>query len=356
MSRYEQDSENASSRQRERLPKSADRRAAGSEAAYHHERSRQPDGTAGDQEMDVGDGEMRRPVSDEPHAAVETLPADEDETDSVAGLEEEEEQNRPVRYATARMRLDEIHLGERFRRVPNRNLESLKRSIERSELLHLLVVTEDGLLVAGHRRLEALKALGETETVVRVVRNLGEGLLLAMRDENEEREPLTPLELAALADAIEPGVRAEAKERQRQGGRRKVVANYHNLERRGRARDRVAAAVGKSATTLRKIKEVQVSGRADLIEEMDQSGRVDRVYKKLKEPQADLISELDRKAKAFIQATEPDIKKVLEDFDSYVHKDRVSSLADRFQEIGRFAERLRDHLDPHSRAARSPLR
>jgi ParB-like nuclease domain. len=300
--------------------------------------------------MHVGDGEMRPPISDEPHAAVETLPADEDETDSVASTDVEEK--RPLRYATKQMRLDQIRVGKRFRKNPSTNVESLKRSIEESELLHLLVVTRDGLLVAGHRRLEALKELGETETLVRVVRNFGEGLLLAMRDENVEREPLTPLELAALADAIEPEIRAEAKERQRQGGRRKVVVNNHNLERRGRARDRVAAAVGKSASTLKKIKEVQASGRADLIEEMDRSGKVDPVHRRLKEPQRDLISELERKATRFIKETEPDIDKLLDD--SHADGVRAVRLADRFEKIGRFAARLRDAFRP-PRAALSPL-
>lgn len=351
MSRYEQDSENASSRQSEHLPRSADRLAAAGEGAYHHERSRQPDDTAGDQEMHVGDGEMRRPISDEPHAAVETLPADEDETDSVASTDVEEK--RPLRYVTERMRLDQIRVGKRFRKDPSTNVESLKQSIERSELLHLLVVTRDGLLVAGHRRLEALKARGETETVVRVVRNLGEGgLLLAMRDENEEREPLTPLEAAALAEAIEPGIRAEAKERQRKGGKRKVVANYRNLGRRRQTRDQVAAATGMSASTLKKIKEVKASGRADLIEEMDRSGKVDPMHRRLKEPQRDLISELERKATRFIKETEPDIDKLLDD--SHADGVRAVRLADRFEKIGRFGTKLRDAFRP-SRAALSPL-
>ena len=281
----------------------------------------------------------------------EAVKADEHETGSVATSDEEED----IRYFTRWMRLNEIQVGKRFRKDPTRKLESLKRSIERRGLLHFIVVTEDGRLVAGYRRLEAIKALGKTKAIVHVVPDFGEGLLLAQRDENLEREDLTPLEAAALADAIELEIRAEAKERQRQGGKQKAREESHNLGRRQPTRDLVASTVGMSARSLKKVRAVRASGREDLIEEMDKSGKIQPAFEKLTDSKSDLISELDRKANVFRRATELDIKKVLEVVDFDEDEDRVRRLADTFEDIGRFAVILRSHL-PSGGPARSRLR
>ena len=58
------------------------------------------------------------------------------------------------------MALDEIQVGHRFRSNLENGLGELAASIRRLGLLAPLVVSPDGLLLAGRRRLEALQRAG----------------------------------------------------------------------------------------------------------------------------------------------------------------------------------------------------
>ncbi len=77
---------------------------------------------------------------------------------------------------TACIPIDQIQIGERHRKVVG-DIESLKQSIEKLGLLHFIIVTVQGLLVAGFRRLEACKSLGMQEVPVHVVDCLDDALL-----------------------------------------------------------------------------------------------------------------------------------------------------------------------------------
>jgi ParB family chromosome partitioning protein len=90
------------------------------------------------------------------------------------------------------MLLAEVTVDQRVRRDLG-NIASLAASIASLGLLHPLVVKPDGTLVAGARRLEAVRSLGWTEVPVTVVHNLTEALplLQAERDENTERKAMT---------------------------------------------------------------------------------------------------------------------------------------------------------------------
>ena len=67
-----------------------------------------------------------------------------------------------------KMRIDAIQIGERYRKYIG-NIEALAQSIADVGLLHPVVVTPDGELVAGQRRLAAIKLLGWTTVPVTVV-------------------------------------------------------------------------------------------------------------------------------------------------------------------------------------------
>ncbi len=207
----------------------------------------------------------------------------------------------PPVYRFIVLEISEIQVGERFRKNPTEGLESLMASIKRVGLLHPPVVTEKRLLVVGQRRLEAFKALGRTKIPVRMVKNLEDGLLVAEQDENTERLDYAPSEARALAKAIEPRLRAEAKERQREGGRRKgkLRGSSRKQGAKGKAKDLAAKAAGMSRRTLKKIEDVEKSGRQDLKEEMDKTGKVDAVHKKLRAalPLDDRIRAIDKTAK-----------------------------------------------------------
>ena len=86
------------------------------------------------------------------------------------------------------------------------------RTASQVGLLHPVVVTPEGRLIAGQRRLEACLTLGWTEVPVTVV-----DLYQVARGEAHEnlvRKDLLPSEIVALKRAIEPLERREARERQ----------------------------------------------------------------------------------------------------------------------------------------------
>jgi N6-adenosine-specific RNA methylase IME4 len=105
--------------------------------------------------------------------------------------------------------------------------------------------------------------------------------------ENAVRKALTPSEMVSIAAAIEPLERAKAKERQLQGTRAKPSENF-SKGANGRALDKVATFAGVSRPTLIKAREIWEAAEAEpekfgkLLADMDHTGRVDGVHKRLK--------------------------------------------------------------------------
>src|SRR3954465_10080507 len=99
------------------------------------------------------------------------------------------------------MRIALICVGRRHRRDVG-DIRSLAQSIARLGLLHPIVVAPNGRLVAGARRLAAVKSLGWTRVPVRVVRSVADAAeaLRAERDENTERKQFLPSEMVSIAD------------------------------------------------------------------------------------------------------------------------------------------------------------
>lgn len=154
------------------------------------------------------------------------------------------------------VRIDAIRVEDRARRE-YRNIDSLAASIQELGLLHPPVVTRDLRLVAGGRRVEAVKALGWDMVPVTVADDLTDtaALLQAESDENTEREPLTLSEAAALAKSIEDVLKPLAAERV--GGRpAKTAGNLPGVSE-PRPREVAAKASGVSATTIRKVRHVE---------------------------------------------------------------------------------------------------
>src|ERR1700675_3225506 len=109
------------------------------------------------------------------------------------------------------MNIDQIQVGFRYRRDLG-DVRALADSIAEVGLLHPVVVTAEGRLIAGQRRLEACRSLGWTDVAVTVV-----DLYQAARGEAHEnlvRKDLLPSEIVALKRAIEPLERRDARERQ----------------------------------------------------------------------------------------------------------------------------------------------
>lgn len=118
------------------------------------------------------------------------------------------------------MPVDAIEVLDRHRQELG-DIDALAASIRYSGLLHPVVVTREGRLVAGQRRLEAVRQLGWAEVPVRIAWSVDSArdLLLAERDENTCRKPMTASELYALGKALEEMERPKARERQGGSGR-----------------------------------------------------------------------------------------------------------------------------------------
>ena len=66
------------------------------------------------------------------------------------------------------MNIDQIKVGFRYRKDLG-DLRTLAKSIDEVGLLHPVVVTPEGRLIAGQRRLEACRLIGQTDVPVTVV-------------------------------------------------------------------------------------------------------------------------------------------------------------------------------------------
>jgi ParB-like nuclease domain/DNA methylase len=171
-------------------------------------------------------------------------------------------------------RLNSIKVGRRHRKDLG-DLRPLADSIQAVGLLHPVVVDRQDQLIAGQRRLEAVKLLGWTSIPVHVVdlECLAEGELA----ENACRKDFLPSELWSISQAVRERV-STPRGRPRKGEK---VESCH-LFPGGKTRDKTAAFFGVSGRHLEKIGAICESGHADLVEEMDTAPRsVHRVYTKL---------------------------------------------------------------------------
>ena len=146
------------------------------------------------------------------------------------------------------------------------NILGLCESIGRLGLLHPLVLNGRRELIAGGRRLAAVKRLGWETVPVRVVESLDDAVaaMQAERDENNCREDLTPTEIVEIGRAIEALEKPKAKERLKDAGRAGGKASGKLPEAStGDTRDKVGAALGVSGKTYEKAKQVVEAAEAE---------------------------------------------------------------------------------------------
>ena len=178
--------------------------------------------------------------------------------------------------------IDQIEVGFRYRKDLG-DLRVLADSIAEIGLLHPVVVTPSGRLIAGQRRLQACRQLGWKDVPVTVV-----DLYQAARGEAHEnfvRKDLLPSEIVALKRAIEPLERRAARERQ--GSRTDLCLPATVAECQGAARDKIARYLGVGKTTIDRAEAVVEAAEEDpeeyghLVEQMDRSGKVAGAYRRL---------------------------------------------------------------------------
>jgi ParB family chromosome partitioning protein len=182
------------------------------------------------------------------------------------------------------MQLATIKIGTRHRKDLG-DIDALAASINTIGLLHPVVVNSDGVLIAGRRRLEAVRRLGWSEIPATVATNLTDAmkLLQAERDENTERKDFLPTELQDMRLAMEPTERKSADLRMKAG----TPSVKFTEGPKGNTLDKIAGALGVSRPTLEKIGAVVEAARehpeayGDLPEQMDRTRKVTPAYNEL---------------------------------------------------------------------------
>jgi ParB-like chromosome segregation protein Spo0J len=176
------------------------------------------------------------------------------------------------------------------------DIGALAASIAADGLLHPVVVTAAGVLVAGERRIRSFQRLGRVDIPARVV-DLP-GIARGEYAENFFRKEFTPSEAVVISEAIAPAEKAKAKERQRER------TDQHPAKFSG-SNDEAAAHVGKavgiSRPTLAKAAAVVEAAKQDparygkLQDQMDATGNVSGAHKKPQrmERQASLDAQAD---------------------------------------------------------------
>jgi len=123
-------------------------------------------------------------------------------------------------------------------------------------LLHPVVITEEGLLVAGQRRIAACKALGWEDIPVTVL-NIKD-IIRGQADENSVRKNLTPSEAVAAAKMLELELKKTSTEKPDALGETETEPAVGKLPPSGleKTRDMLGKSVGMSGRTLEKAAQV----------------------------------------------------------------------------------------------------
>ena len=180
------------------------------------------------------------------------------------------------------------------------DIDSLVESIGNIGCLQPLVVTTDYRLIAGERRLEAMRMLNYEDVPVTIVDSISDARtkIVAERDENTCRKDLTPIEMYMFGQILEEIESPQSAERMSKGaysgGRGNVAVDFD--EDKGTTRDKVGDAMGISGRKYDQIKRICESGHDDLIELMEEDS-VKAAYKKLK------LREHDKKLEKLVDET-----------------------------------------------------
>lgn len=189
-----------------------------------------------------------------------------------------------------RLLMSEIVVGRRVRKELG-ELHSLIKSIETVGLLHPIVVNTKRELVAGGRRLEAVKRIGWVDVPTVIVDGLDETTeaLKAERDENTCRKPWTVTEMAEMGRQLEELERPKAKEASNKNLlQNKDESEVENFHLGGKVRDKVGEALGVSGKTYEKAKVISEDGIDELKNMVDhQEVSIDAANEIAKLPKSD---------------------------------------------------------------------
>jgi len=189
--------------------------------------------------------------------------------------------------------ISRVKISDRIRRDYG-DIEDLASDIKENGLINPPVVTPDFELIAGERRLRAMKYLGYQQVEVRVMQVKDyEHMLKLEINENENRKDFTRLERLEYARRLERIERVKAKERQ--GARTDISQNFGTG---GRAEDAVAKRLDiGSGEQYRKEKYIAEHADKETLEAWDK-GKISthKAYTRIKELEKQ-VKELQQKNK-----------------------------------------------------------
>lgn len=180
-----------------------------------------------------------------------------------------------------------IKVGERHRKDFG-DLASLARAIDAEGLLQPIAITPGNVLIAGERRLRAWQITRHRDQEIPVHIVDLEEIVRGEWSENANRKDFTPTEIVAIKRALDPRLKAEARNRQSEAGKFKSEASGKFPEAsKGRSADHLAAFVVRDRKTIDKMEAVVAAAEkepekyAGLVESMDKTGKVSGPYKRL---------------------------------------------------------------------------
>lgn len=225
------------------------------------------------------------------------------------------------------MPIDQIQIGERGRTELG-DVDALAKSIKDVGLLHPVVVTADGHLVAGERRLAAVRILGWLDVAVTVVDlDNAADALQAELEENTCRKALSAYEADVIRQKRERVLAPKAKEQQ--GKRTDLQPSANLAEGQPASREtRKAAAVGTgySGSTLDKVRTIRDAAERGVVKQG--KGEVPAP-----EPVQEIAKEAVENVKQTGAAIDREFQRVTQAIDAYVEADidvRRAQLRKRF--------------------------
>ena len=237
--------------------------------------------------------------------------------------------------------INEIIVDERIRKNPTHIKELIDDIKENGQIQPITVRIDDNgsyRLVAGFRRLTAMKALGEQKIEAYVISEADEEKLLKMEiSENEVRESFTRTERMEYIKRLEEIEKKKAKERQ---GERNIPKNSPGS---GESRQKVAEQIGISSNTI--AREKKIIEHKDQIDPEDfkdwDDGKLstNKVYVELKEKL--------RRAEQALDGRERSLQHSIETLKS--DKERLKEERDKWEKLYKDSGRIEPALDEQAK-------
>lgn len=247
------------------------------------------------------------------------------------------------------IQIDRVKVSDRIRKDYG-DLSELADDIKENGLINPPVVTPDYELIAGERRLRAMKLLGYEQIEVRVMKvNDYEHMLNLEISENESRKDFTKSERIQYARQLERIERVKAKERMGQG-----VQNFAQLEE-GKTRDIVAEKLGiGSGEQYRKEKYIAENADNETLEKWDKGDiTTHKAYTKLKQEKEQLEQALQAEKNKPAKVIKERVEVPPHDYESLkvsvgIKQKEINNLKeklDRFQKDSEEYNRLKEQIE-----------